>query len=145
MSFALFLFICTISLSIESANSLALPASIKHSPLGAFTGRSTHVTFPEMAFYSVSTTAILFCIVGAFILKIVGAARVLSIMESFPRGATFRNAIRRLPTPFAMDGPSAGQIAPRRPPIRTGGASPPVAGIPRGRRYRRQTRNGHIV
>lgn len=54
MAFALFLFIFTIALSIESAKSLALPASIKHSPLGAFS--STHVTFPEVAFYSVSTT-----------------------------------------------------------------------------------------
>jgi len=38
--------------------SLAIPPSIKHSPLGALTDRASHVTvsFPELAFYAVSAT-----------------------------------------------------------------------------------------
>lgn len=175
MTFALFLFIC-ISLFIESVKALAIPRPIKNSPLGAFTGHSSHITFPELAFYSISMTGKpshdvcpshspsclcqpsssassghLFCRSSA----VRGSWRSWKdspVRPAVPRallpltdppwlfrtgGATIRNAIRRLPPPFIMAGQGAGQIAPRRPPVRRGGPAPPVAGPPRGRRYRR--------
>jgi len=143
-SFAvLHVIIFAVSLSVESATGMPLP--LKHSPLGAFS--AAHVPFPELAFYSISITAILLVVVGTFILGTIGRARVLSILERFsPRDATLRRAISLLPLfslPFTVaDG--AGRLPPRRGPARRGGVVYPLAASRRGRWYQRQNHTSTV-
>ena len=52
--YPLVLLFISVAMMIESSMSLAIPRSIKHSPLGAFS--SSYVSVPELAFYSVFIT-----------------------------------------------------------------------------------------
>ena len=49
--------------------SLSIPPSLKHSPLGTFSTSHVTVTFPELAFYAISST---------------GKIPVLSVLLAFP-------------------------------------------------------------
>ncbi|KAH9970745.1 hypothetical protein BGW80DRAFT_1328331 [Lactifluus volemus] len=118
--------------AVNIAVALPIPLSFRPSPSGL---PYTHlVASLEFIFYCIFTTALLFSILGTYVLWLLGEARTPTDVGILSRGATLFMAIRRprlpaFPTGTALD--NAGQIAQRRVPIRTGGVSYPVSAAPR--------------
>ncbi|KAH9971446.1 hypothetical protein BJV74DRAFT_865928 [Russula compacta] len=126
-SIFLLLFICLCLSVVEPTMALAIPPSIQHSP-----------SAPSLAIFSVFTTALVFSFLGAYILALVGAARASHIIGGLSRRTILRHAMGRLAFPFRfarLYGAGAGRAAPRRIPVRRGGAAYPLAVAPRNRWY----------
>jgi len=84
----------------------------------------------EMGFQSLFTTALLFSILGAYMIAVFGGTRTPAFvfMRRLPRGATLQQTINRLPSMLRALGSRGYQ---RRIPTRRGRISSPMATVPR--------------
>ncbi|KAI9453259.1 hypothetical protein BJY52DRAFT_1225700 [Lactarius psammicola] len=111
------IFLCQ---AVDVAMALPIPPSFKRAP---------HLEAPgavvlEMGFYSIFTMALLFSLLGAYMMKVMGGTRTPAFMARLPRGATLHQTINRLPSLLlALD--SRGTQ--RRIPVRRGRLSAPMA------------------
>jgi len=125
---SLFVFVLFLNFMCQAVGvAVALPipqrASLSHL-------EAPRVVALEMGFQSLFTMALLFSILGAYMMAVLGGTRTPAFifMRRLPRGATLRQTINRLPSMLrALDSRSYQ----RRIPTRRGRISAPMATVPR--------------
>jgi len=94
----------------------------------------------EMGFHSLFTTALLFSIIGVYVMTVMGGTRTSAFMRRLPRGTTIHHTFNRLPSILLALGNRVNQ---RRIPMRRARISAPMATAPR-RWAPRPTRHAHL-